>query len=91
MKKKINPLEAAGLPTGAYRAGFRIKAQIPGVVQRSQGKHRILGADVVNCYHVMSRTTGGDMLFGSVEKEAFCKIMRRLESQARFFVDSSSR
>lgn len=32
-----------------------------------------------NCYHVMSRTTGGDRLFGDVEKEAFVRIMRRLE------------
>ena len=78
-QKKITPLQAAELPTGRYRAGFRIKAQIPGVVQRASGRHRILGHEVVNCYHVMSRTTGGDMLFGSVEKEAFCKIMRRLE------------
>src|SRR6056297_3446318 len=27
----------------------------------------------------MSRTAGGDMLFGEVEKEAFTRIMRRLE------------
>ena len=27
----------------------------------------------------MSRTAGGEMLFGDVEKEAFCRIMRRLE------------
>jgi len=30
LAKKLSPLEAAGMPTGAYRAGFRIKAQIPG-------------------------------------------------------------
>jgi hypothetical protein len=66
-KKKISPLQAADMPTGRYRAGFRIKAQIPGVQRGSVGRRRILGADVVNCYHVMSRTTGGDMLFGSVE------------------------
>jgi hypothetical protein len=67
-KKKLTPLEAAELPTGAYRAGFRIKASIPGVSRGSVGRRRILGADIVNCYHVMSRTTGGDMLLGSVEK-----------------------
>ncbi len=78
-KKKVSPLEAAELPTGAYRAGFRIKAVIPGVARGSVGRRRILGAEVVNCYHVMSRTTGGDMLFDDVDKEAFCRIMRRLE------------
>jgi hypothetical protein len=73
-------LESADLPTGAYRSGFRINAVISGVVRRGVGRRRILGAEVVNCYHVMSRTAGGDMLFDSVSKEAFRKIMRRLES-----------
>ena len=67
------------MPTGAYRSGFRIKAVIPGVTRGNVGRRRILGPHQVNCYHVMSSTTGDDMLFGSVEKEAFCKIMRRLE------------
>ena len=31
-KKKLSPLEAADMPTGAYRAGFRIKAQIPPIM-----------------------------------------------------------
>ena len=78
-KKELSPLERADLPTGSYRGGFRIKAQIPGVTRGSVGRRRILGPHQVNCYHVMSRTTGGDMLLGNVEKEAFCKIMRRLE------------
>ena len=77
--KKLDPVELAGLPTGAYRAGFRTRAMIPGVSRGSVGRRRILGAEVVNCYHVMSRTAGGDKLFGRVEKEAFGKIMRRLE------------
>lgn len=33
----------------------------------------------MNAYHVMSRSAGGEMLFGEVEKEAFVKILRRLE------------
>jgi REP element-mobilizing transposase RayT len=32
-----------------------------------------------NSFHVMSRTAGGDQLFGEVEKEAFVRVMRRLE------------
>lgn len=30
-------------------------------------------------YHLMSRTTGGQMLFGNIEKEAFRKLMRKME------------
>jgi len=33
-----------------------------------------------NCYHAMSRTVGGEMLFGDMEKEAFVRVMRRLET-----------
>jgi REP element-mobilizing transposase RayT len=32
-----------------------------------------------NAYHLMSRTAGGEHLFGDVEKEAFVRVMRRLE------------
>ncbi len=32
-----------------------------------------------NCYHVMSRTAGGDKVFEPREREAFVKIMRRME------------
>jgi len=46
----------------------------------SGGRHRILGGEHgAFCYHVMSRAAGGAKLFGDVEKEGFCKIMRRME------------
>jgi len=46
----------------------------------SGGRHRILGGEHgAFCYHVMSRTAGGAKIFGDVEKEGFCKIMRRME------------
>ncbi len=62
----------AGLPTGLYPGGFRRGT--------GSGRRRILGPEwCSNCYHVMSRTVGGEMLLGTVEKEAFCRIMRRLE------------
>ncbi len=45
----------------------------------SGGRRRILGGeDDDYCYHVMSRTTGGDFLLGSEEKEAFRRIMWRM-------------
>lgn len=68
----------AGLPTGLFRGGFRRASGKAGGLRG--GRKRILGHEnQTNCYHVMSRTTGGEMLFGEVEKEAFGKIMRRLE------------
>ena len=70
----MDPIERAGLPTGRYPGGFR-RGRRPG-----SGRKRFLGTNVdENCYHVMSRTAGGEMLFGEVEKEAFLRIMRRLE------------
>ncbi len=36
-KKKVSPVEAAGLPMTAYRAGFRISAVISGVARGSEG------------------------------------------------------
>jgi putative transposase len=68
----LDPVEKAGLPTGRYPGGFRIG--------KGSGRRRILGPQGrANAYHVMSRTAGGEMLFGEVEKEAFTRVMRRLE------------
>ena len=48
----------------------------------SGGRCRIVGGENADyCYHVMSRTCGGEYLFESEEKEAFRKIMRLM---ARF-------
>jgi len=45
----------------------------------SSGRSRIFGSEHGSqIYHVMSRTTGGDYLMGTEEKEAFRKIMRRM-------------
>ena len=71
-EKVIDPIEKAGLPTSPAPGGFRRGMGL--------GRRRILGMEgQSNCYHVMSRTAGGEMLFGDVEKEAFVRIMRRLE------------
>ena len=42
-------------------------------------RRRFVFSDRNSCYHVMSRVAGGDLLFGDVEKEAFRKLMRRME------------
>jgi len=71
-EKVIDPVEKAGLPTAPVPGGFRRG--------KGLGRRRILGMEgQSNCYHVMSRTAGGEMLFGDIEKEAFVRVMRRLE------------
>ena len=73
-KPPLSPLEKAGLPTGTHPGGFHHSGA------RGTGRKRILGSkEETNCYHVMSRTAGGEMLFDDVDKEAFGRIMRRLE------------
>jgi hypothetical protein len=70
-----DPVAPVDLPTAPPLGGFR-----RGLGGRRRGRRRILGVRAdANTYHVMSRTTGGEMLFGAVEKEAFRRIMRRLE------------
>ena len=77
----LEPLERITLPTSPApgrmeRLGRRMKS----------GRRRILGQfggenSGGQAYHVMSRTAGGEKLFGDVEKEAFRRLMWRL---ARF-------
>jgi len=57
---------------------------IGGIALKVQGwgsgkRRRFVFSDRPCCYHVMSRVAGGDLLFGEVEKEAFRKLMRRME------------
>jgi putative transposase len=76
--KQLTDLEKADCKTGHRQAmgGGRIYRSWSG------GRCRILGGEGTDyCYHVMSRTCGGDFLFGTEDKEAFKKIMRRM---ARF-------
>ena len=68
----IDPVVKAGLPTAALPGGFRRG--------KGRGRKRVLGmGGQSNSFHVMSRTAGGEHLFGEVEKEAFVRVMRRLE------------
>jgi putative transposase len=68
----IDPVEKAGLATKALPGGFRRG--------KGRGRQRVLGMDgQANSFHVMSRTVGGEHLFGEMEKEAFVRVMRRLE------------
>jgi putative transposase len=76
--KELSPLEKVTLPTAAMpgrmdslgrsmkRAPRRILGQFGGENAGGQA------------YHVMSRTAGGEMVFGDVEKEAFRRLMWRM-------------
>ena len=76
--KELTPLEKVTLPTAAMpgrmdslgrsmkRAPRRILGQFGGENAGGQA------------YHVMSRTAGGEMVFGEVEKEAFRRLMWRM-------------
>jgi len=79
MKQEIETLtdlEKADCLTGRMPGGIAIKKSAHGGVRR-----RFEFPDRDSCYHLMSRTTGGELLFGDEEKEGFCKIMWRM---ARF-------
>ncbi len=74
-KTEFTDLEKADCKTGKMIGGIALKE--PGW---GRGKRRrFVFPDRDCCYHTMSRVAGGDLLFGDVEKEAFRKLMRRLE------------
>jgi putative transposase len=52
----------------------------PGARSWSGGRHRILGRGPLEsyCYHVMSRTCGGEVFFDDVEKEALRRVIWRM-------------
>jgi putative transposase len=52
----------------------------PGARSWSGGRHRVLGKGPLEsyCYHVMSRTCGGEVFFDDVEKEALRRVIWRM-------------
>ena len=79
--KELSPLEKATLPTAAMPGRMNSLGR-----SMKRPPRRILGQfggenAGGQAYHVMSRTAGGEKLFGEVEKEAFRRLMWRM---ARF-------
>jgi REP element-mobilizing transposase RayT len=74
-KRWLTDLEKADCLTGKRVGGIALKM----AGQGSGKRRRFIFEDRTCCYHAMSRVTGGEMLFGDIEKEAFRKIMRRME------------
>lgn len=83
MNKELTDLQKLDCKTSPY-LGAISRSMRP--VVHSQG--RVLGADGPRCegqeyaYHVMSRTAGGDFLFGDEEKEGLRKLIWKM---ATFF------
>ena len=47
-------------------------------IDRNMRRSRIQGdPERESCYHIMSRTTGGQMLFGDYEKNVFARQLRK--------------
>ena len=74
-RRELTDLEKADCLTGKMMGGIVLKK--PGF--GSGKRRRFVFEDRTCCYHLMSRVAGGDLLFGDVEKEAFRKLMRRME------------
>ena len=58
------------------------RMDVDGVSRGTKGRKRLVGANgQPSCFHVMSRTVGGDVFFDDVEKEALKTLIWKL---ARF-------
>jgi putative transposase len=69
------------LPLEEQLVGVNAKTGLyPGVRSWSGGRLRVLGRGPLEsyCYHVMSRTCGGEVLFDDVEKEALRRVIWRM-------------
>ena len=69
--KTISELDKITLPTGL--GGSRVK-----VKGTSRKRFLVDSAKTSACYHVMSRTAGGEMIFGDTEKEAFRLLLWKM-------------
>jgi putative transposase len=80
----MNPsqtLDPEPLPLEDQLVGINAKtAPYPAARSWSGGRRRILGKGPLDayCYHVMSRTCGGDVFFDDVEKEALRRLLWKM-------------
>lgn len=73
--------DSQSLPLEEQLVGVNAKTGLfPGARSWSGGRLRILGRGALEsyCYHVMSRTCGGEVLFDEVEKEALRRVIWRM-------------
>jgi len=80
MKPAQTP-DPQALPLEEQLVGVNAKTGLyPGARSWSGGRFRILGRGPLEsyCYHVMSRTCGGEVIFDDVEKEALRRVIWRM-------------
>ena len=80
MKPAQSP-DSQSLPLEEQLVGVNAKTGLyPGARSWSGGRFRVLGKGPLEsyCYHVMSRTCGGEVLFDEVEKEALRRVIWRM-------------
>jgi len=79
--KTAQPTHSQSFSLEEQLVGVNAKTGLyPGARSWSGGRHRILGRGPLEsyCYHVMSRTCGGVVLFDEVEKEALRRVIWRM-------------
>ncbi|MEZ5386732.1 MAG: transposase [Prosthecobacter sp.] len=79
--KAAPSLDPQSLPLEEQLVGVNAKTGLyPGARSWSGGRRRILGKGPLEscCYHVMSRTCGGEIFFDDVEKEALRRVIWRM-------------
>ena len=79
--KPAQTSDPQALPLEEQLVGVNAKTGLyPGARSWSGGRHRILGKGPLEsyCYHVMSRTCGGEVMFDEVEKEALRRVIWRM-------------
>ncbi len=79
--KHLQAIDPQTLPLEEQLVGVNAKTGLyPGARSWSGGRFRILGKGALEsyCYHVMSRTCGGEVFFDDVEKEALRRVIWRM-------------
>jgi hypothetical protein len=79
--KHLQSTDPQEIPLEEQLVGVNAKTGLyPGARSWSGGRFRILGKGPLEsyCYHVMSRTCGGEVFFDDVEKEALRRVIWRM-------------
>ncbi|MDI1314272.1 transposase [Prosthecobacter sp.] len=79
--KIVQTADSQPLPLEEQLVGVNAKTGLyPGARSWSGGRFRVLGKGPLEsyCYHVMSRTCGGEVFFDEVEKEALRRVIWRM-------------
>ncbi|WP_395748834.1 transposase [Prosthecobacter sp.] len=79
--KPAQPSDSQSIPLEEQLVGVNAKTGLyPGARSWSGGRLRVLGKGPLEsyCYHVMSRTCGGEVFFDEVEKEALRRVIWRM-------------